>query len=220
MVKADRRELEDMLTKLFEAERVVRHLHDTIITTDRALLLDAVAHSMKVAARQEEDEASLRLARLAALLGELHGDRVVDLLIDILGCDHAEARFGAGQELTELAFDRFKEVALGVERALKRLPSGSPALEELPYLLIQVPEPGVAKLLRLFLKHPDPNAVASAIEASVELGDPTMAADVGALKDDPREVEMDDDSGESARVTIGLLAGEACEVLADREVPS
>ena len=38
-----------------------------------------------------------------------------------------------------------------MERALKRLGEGSAALVELPYLLVDIPEGGVVKLLGMFL---------------------------------------------------------------------
>src|SRR4029077_566564 len=120
----------------------------------------------------DEEEATLRLVRIASLLGELSGPRVIDALIDVLASEHPEARQAAGDELGQLSFERFKEVAQGVERALKRLPVGSPALPELPYILAEVPEPGVVKLLGQFLSHRDPDAVAAAIETLAELGDP------------------------------------------------
>ncbi len=78
------------------------------------------------------------------------GPQVVDLLIDILASDDAEARRAAGEALSERAWDRFKDVALGIERALDRLPANSPALLELPYILAEVPEPGALKFLGIF----------------------------------------------------------------------
>lgn len=217
MARTDRRKLDELLAKLFEAERTVRRLHDEIAQADKAEVIDAIGGAVEVASKEPGDEASLRLSRLAALLGEFSGDHTVDLLIDILGSEHAEARFAAGQELNELAFDRFKEVALGVERALKRLPAGSPALSEIPYILVQIPEPGVAKLLKMFLSHNDPDAVAAALEAAVDLGDRSLANDIAKLKDDTREVELDDESGETDRVTLGMLATEAHELLSSED---
>jgi HEAT repeat protein len=165
----------------------------------------------------EPDEAALRLVRLAALLGECEGPDVVDTLIDILACDEPEARHAAGEALEDLAFDRFKEVALGIERALERLTPGSPALTELPYLLAEVGEPGCVKLLARFLAHCDGEAVAAAIEALVELGDPSAAHLLTPLEKDTRQVQLDEEDGE--RVSIGDLAAEARQLLADLEPP-
>jgi HEAT repeat protein len=169
------------------------------VTTRKALALDAV----------DEDEASLRLVRVAGVLGEMQGPGVIDLLIDILGCDEPEARHAAGEALSGLAFDRFKEVALGIERALERAPEGSPALSELPYLLVDIPEPGVLKLLGRFLGHRDADAVAAAIEALVELGDPGAVALLEKLQTDTRRVQLEDEGGTEGDATIGELAAEA-----------
>src|SRR5262249_5941057 len=151
-------------------------LHDELAALPSEALLDVLTAALRTANKEpNEDEAALRLVRIAALLGKHEGPRVVDALIDVLSSEHAEARRAAGEEIGELAFDRFKEVAGGVERALKRLPVGSPALPELPYILAEVSEPGVLKLLGQFIAHRDPDAVAAAIEGLVEIGDPAGA---------------------------------------------
>jgi hypothetical protein len=216
-------DLDKNLSNLFEAERRVRDLHDEICSADSNAVLDAVARLLPGAlAESDELEAALRLDRLAMILGELEGARAVDLLIDILASDLPEARATAGEQLEGLAFDRFKEVAKGIERALTRLPLGSPALAELPYVIAEVPEPGVSKLLEKFLGHDDPDAVAAAIEVGVELGDPALLPHLEKLQDDERSVEMTDENDEAQEVTIGELAADALDILAgddDEEEP-
>lgn len=208
MSKAD--DLDKHLAGLFDAERRVRELHDKISDGDADAVLDAVGRALEKAMKEpDEAEASLRLERLAALLGEQEGPRSVDLLIDILASDIPEAREAAGTQLEGLAYDRFKEVAKGIERGLKRLPLGSPALPEMPYILAEVPEPGVMKLLELFMAHEDPDAVAAAIEVAVTLGDPTIVKHIERLTGDKRTVEMTDENEEAAEVTIGELAEDA-----------
>ncbi len=208
-------DLDSTLTRLFEAERRVRTLHDEISDADSSAVLAAIERAIPLAVKEaDEVEASLRLERLALLLGEMEGPRAVDLLIDIVGSDFAEARATAGEQLEGLAFDRFQEVAKGIERALKRLPAGSPALPELPYVIAEVPEPGVAKILEQFLKHEDADAVAAAIEVGVEIGDPAFAKHLEPLKNDARTVEMSDDNDEPAEVTIGELAADALDIFA------
>jgi hypothetical protein len=138
----------------------------------------------------------------------------MDALIDILATSLPEARHAAGEAIEEAAFERFKEVAQGVERALKRLPEGSPALPELPYILVEVPEPGVIKLIEMFLRHKDADAVAAAIEASADLGDPVLIKHLEKLKSDKRTVDMaEEDDGEPSEVTLGELASEAIDLL-------
>jgi HEAT repeat protein len=212
---ANRDAIDRSLGELFDAERNVRRLHDELAALPQNDLLDALTTALSAALREpNEDEASLRLTRIAALLGEHDGPRVVDALIDVLSSDHPEARRAAGEELEELAFERFKEVAGGVERALKRLPVGSAALPELPYILAEVPEPGVVKLLGQFLAHRDPDAVAAAIETLAELGDPRAVEMLEPLADDERTVELAEDGGDAtSEASIGELATEAIELL-------
>lgn len=205
-----------LIEELYAAERSVRDLHARIGSTKEADQLVALGAATEEALKIEDDhEASVRLVRLAELLGDIEGPRSADLLIDILGTDSLEARRSAGEALEDLAFDRFKELALAVERALERLPSGHAALTELPFLLSEVPEPGVRRLLGRFLAHKDPEAVAATIEAIVDHGDVGAADLLVALEKDPRHVEMEDEEGDEGRVTIGELATEARSLLAE-----
>jgi len=209
-------DLPRLIEDLYAAERSVRALHDRISDTrpaeQVAALSAATAEALTI---DDEDEASVRLVRLAELLGDLEGPKAVDLLIDILGTDSLEARQAAGEALEDVAFDRFKELALGVERALERLPNGHMALTELPFLLSEVPEPGVRRLLGRFLAHRDAEAVAATIEAIVDHADIGAADLLVPLEKDPRHVEMEDEEGDGGRVTIGELATEARSVLAE-----
>jgi HEAT repeat protein len=211
----NRQAIDKTLDELFAAERTARRIHDDLSKLPQDRLLEAITDALHKAQKEaDEDEATLRLVRLASLLGELSGPKAVDALIDVLASEHPEARHAAGEELEQLAFERFKEVALGVERALKRLPVGSPALPEIPYLLAEVPEPGVTRLLGMFLDHKDPDAVAAAIEALVEIGDPAAAPLIEKLTEDTRTVEIADDGADAtSEVTLGELATEALDLL-------
>lgn len=203
----------ETLQALFDAERKSRELHASLRSEgDSALVPELVTATRSALALEDENEASVQLVRLALLLGDLEGPEVVDLLVDILGGVSPEARIAAGEALEGLAFDRFKEVALGIERALERLPKTSPALTELPFLLAEVGEPGCAKLLGRFLQHGEAEVVASAIEALAELGDPAGIPLLAKLEKDGRQVQLDDEEG-GERVAIADLAHEAKEIL-------
>jgi HEAT repeat protein len=216
--------LAQQLAQLFDAERAARRIQGEILRAhgrgagDATALVAALAKEADVAhGIRDPEEQALRLVRIAALTGELQGGPAIDLLVDLLGDDEPEARHAAGEALEGLAYERFKEVALGIERALDRLPVGSPALSELPYLIAEIPEPGAAKLLGRFLRHPDPEAVAAAIEALVEIGDPSATSLLAPLEKDTRAVQLEDEEEEDGKVTIGELASEARALLSEIE---
>lgn len=203
----------ETLNALFDAERTARSLHATLRGEGDSKLVPELRAATEAALALDDDaEVTIRLVRIALLLGDLEGDDVVDLLVDILGGSSPEARVAAGEALEGLAFDRFKEVALGIERALKRLAKGNPALNELPFLLAEVGEPGCAKLLGRFLEQDDAEVVASAIEAMAELGDPAAIPLLAKLERDGRQVQLDEEDG-GERVSIADLAHEAREIL-------
>lgn len=256
MPRADRPAIDRILADLLEAERNVRRLRATLLTSQEEPLLDALSEAVRTAAERaasehdhdhdhdhqhghdhdhdhdhhhehdDDQDTGAELVSLALTLRKVPGPRTVDILISVLESEVPEARFAAGAALQEIAFDRFKEVALGVERALDNLPPSSPALRELPYLLSEVPEPGVAKLIGRFLAHRDAEVVAAAIEAAVELGDPSLAKHLGRLEKDKRLVELteEDDDGDDSpdagttptKITIGELAAEAIGLLEER----
>lgn len=216
MANPSREHLEKTLSALFDAERTARKLHDELADAKTDEVVDVLTRAIAEARKEpREEEATLRLVRIAAVLGTLEGPRVVDALIEILTTEWPEAVEAAGDELQGLAYDRFKEVAQGVERALANLPSGSRALQELPYILSEIPEPGVSKLMVAFLQHEDPEAVAAALTVAVEMGDGSLAKHVKRLLGDKRIAEIPDegDEEELQSVTIGELAEEALEVL-------
>jgi hypothetical protein len=196
----------------------VRRLHRELSRGDRTAVLAAVTSAVAAALREpDEREATVRLVSCAQVLAQFSGDQPVDLLIDILGSEIAEAHQIAGEVLSEMAYARFKEVALGVERALRRLPPDHAARLELPFLLHEIPEPGVTRLLQLFLEQQDPQAIVAALEACVERGDPELLPAIEALRSDRRIVEIGDDEGETEQAELGQLAAEACDMIRSGE---
>jgi HEAT repeat protein len=214
MALSHRSDIQGALTKLFEVQHSARELAAEIAAGPSDLVLDVLAKAIADArSRTNEEDRLLELESIAQILGQLSGPRAVDALIDILGSEEPQARHAAGVMLEDMAFERFKEVALGIERALRELPADHLALSELPYLLIEIPEPGVPKLIHRFLEHANEEVVAAAIEAVVEVGDTTSVPKLLRLENDARVVELDeeeeDDHGPETSVSIGELAKEA-----------
>ena len=216
-------EIESRIEKLQRAEEEVRRLQDELIdsaASSRAQTLAALKEAvLEGLGHGEGPEAAASLVPIAEVLGELDGPEVCDLLIDLLGSDEPEVRFTAGRALQDLAFDRFKEVAEATERAVKRLPRDNEALRELPYVVAEVGEPGVAKILRGYLAHADADVVASAIEALAALGDPAAIPELKKLTRDPRTVQLDEGEGET-QSSIGVLAQEAIDMISEGSAPA
>ena len=215
MALPNRSAVTSALAELFEVQRRARELSQEIATGDNQQVVDALIDAIRSArGRSSEEERTLQLSSIAQILGRVSGPGAVDALVDILGSEEPEARHAAGVVLEDLAFDRFKEVALGIERALSQLPPDHLALPELPYILIELPEPGVPKLLHRFLDHKNEEVVAAAIEAIVEIGDVTAAPKLAKLEKDARLIELEDEEeGREGSVTIGELAQEARSLL-------
>jgi hypothetical protein len=176
-----------------------------------------VRGSVASAGELDAPEANVRLVCVARLLGELDGPEIADGLIDVLNTDHAEVRHEAGEQLQGMACDRFADVSKAATRALDRLAPGSPALAELPYVLVEIPEPGVVGILGRFLAHADADAVAAAIEALAEVGDAATVELLRGLEEDKRVSAVGDENRTESEVTIGELASEAIELLRQPE---
>lgn len=206
-------DLSARLGELFAAERTVRRIHADLTKRGADALLPELERAIAEAQAQEDPaEAAQRLVRVAELLGEVGGPRAIDALLDLMAASEPEVRVVAGEALEELAYSRFKEVALGVERAIGRLPKDSPALCEIPYMLAEIPEGGTVALLKKFLALSEAEPVAAAVEALVEVGDPEAIGALRGLAKDKRTVSMES-MGEEGSLTIGELATEAIGLL-------
>jgi len=160
---------------------------------------------------EDRDEAAMRLERLADLCAQVPGPRMTDALIAILNDREPRVRVAAGEALRDLGFERYAEVARGIERALEADAAG-PAMSELPWVLAEIAEPSALPLIRRFLEHSDPDVAAAAIEALAQLQDPEAAKDLERLASDPREVTLEDFEDEE-KTTIGELARDALTML-------
>jgi len=201
------------LDAIFDAERALRAAEAELLRTPHgeltALLSAAVREAVALGATPE---ASLRLERLADLCAQLQGPAMVDALIQILASDAGRVRVQAAEALVDVAYERYAEVARAVERALADPSTPSQALEELPWVIAEVAEPSAVRLVGRFLAHSDPPVIASAVEALAELGDPAAVPLLLPLKDDPRQVALDEYEGEVTS-SLGELVREAIDQL-------
>ena len=203
--------IQDHLNALFEAERALRSSENALLQNQPGELSELLAAAVKEAkALDDKAESRMRLERLADLCAQVPGPEMTDALISILDDASPAVRVQAAEALADVGFDRYAEVARGVERALNAPLTF--ALQELPWVLIELGEPSVRKLLVGFLDSKDGDVVASAVEALAELGDAASIKDLKKLANDPREVDIEGDEGEET-VTVGDLAMEAIDAL-------
>jgi len=212
---------EQHLEAIFRAERELREAEARLLDTrDKNILANLLARATTDALQlNDREEASMRLGRLADLCAQVPGPQMVDTLIAILDDDDETVRVTAGEALLDVGYDRYAEVARGIERVLERKHTGV-SMTELPWILAEIGEPSALVLIKKFLASDDGEVCASALEALVSLGDPAGADALDGLVDDPREVtvdDSDDDDGDGIRTTIGQLAREAIEELRGRD---
>ena len=207
--------LSNELERIFEADRMLRSAERKLLRNLSAKPLITLLEEATMEALQmsERTEATMRLERLADLCAQVPGPKMTDAMIAILNDPEPRVRVAAGEALTDVAYERYAEVARGIERALDAGLSG-PAMSELPWILAEVAEPSALLLIRRFLAHPDPDVVAAAIESLVQLGDPSAIEDLAPFVDDRRLVIIDDFE-EETRTTLGELAQDALALLGE-----
>jgi HEAT repeat protein len=104
-------------------------------------------------------------------------------------------------------------VGAAAARAIERLPGDHPALRELPYVLAEAMHPHVVGMLAPWLRHPNADVVAAAIEALATLGDPSACPLLAPLFEDARRSTVDQGEDERLEATVGELARQAVELL-------
>lgn len=206
--------LREHLNDIFDADRRARTLEARLVgESDPDALGELLAAATNEAlALDDESEAELRLVRLADLCAQVPGPAMADALIAILGHSSPRARIEAGEALRDVAYERFKEVARAIERAIER-GQGGLAMQELPFVLVEVHDPDPVPLMARFLAHEDPNVVGAAIEALADHGDPAAAPHLARLVDDAREAELEE--LDDATAPLGELARAALEELGE-----
>ncbi len=205
--------IDKTLSELFDAERAAVAAEERLLSQKPKELVAALVRAVDEAFRlRDQDEAELRLRRLASLCGQVEGPETADALIRILDCDDDGVRLVAGEELENRAYERYAEFARAVDRALDRKSTGASMLE-LPHIIAAVGEPSAILLLRRFLAHEDPEVCAEAIGALAELGDPAAIEPLRAYVNDQRVISVADEEDDEQQATLGQLAVDAIEML-------
>ena len=208
--------LPDELERIFDADRIL-HKAESVLLRKKASeeLISLLERETQNALHMEDrKEGAVRLERLADLCAQVPGPRMTDALIAILNDGEPRVRVAAGEALRDLGYERYAEVARGIERALDRNADGL-AMSELPWVLAEIAEPSALPLIRRFLDHPSSDVAAAAIEALAQLRDPEALRDLERFVGDSRVVIIEDFEDET-KTTLGELAEDALEMLGVR----
>ena len=205
--------LADHLQRIYEADRMLRKAEAALLCkkSDEELVSLLEGETASALSMKDRKEATMRLERLADLCAQVPGSRMTDALIAILNDDEPRVRVAAGEALRDVGYERYAEVARGIERALDRNEDG-PAMSELPWVLAEIAEPSALPLIRRFLGHSNPEIVAAAIEALAQLEDPGAVDDLKRFTGDTRLVTVEDFEHES-KTSLGELAADALRML-------
>jgi HEAT repeat protein len=206
-----------LLAEIIELDSKIAEIRDAfeeLKETEQTEALEEVL-GRELAAIGVEDPVSIALARTADMAIPLE-ERGAKLLARGLSHGNPDVRRLAGEALLGIAEEGLALIRPAVDHALR---TGCPAAEEMPFLLAMVEDADTPKTIAEFLKSADPDAVAAAIEALADFGDPSSVPALRALIDDKRVVAVEgEEEGEGLHEwTIGDLAGQAIEMIEEEE---
>ena len=205
--------LSNEIQRMFDADRTLRKAESILLRKKGAAELISLleTETQRALTMTDRAEGTMRLERIADLCAQVPGPRMTDNLIAILDDPEPRVRVAAGEALRDVGYERYAEVARGIERALDRKANGL-AMSELPWILAEIAEPSALPLLRRFLDHADADVIAAAIEALAQLQDPGAVSDLERFVGDRTEVTIEDFEYET-KTTLGELAQDALEML-------
>jgi HEAT repeat protein len=157
----------------------------------------------------ENDALPFGLVRITEMLINYDSVAVAKLLGAGLGHPNPDVRLLSGDAMLHLTEEGLERIMPAVEDTLKE---GGLGAEEMPFLLTDVDDPEIPRVLERFLGQENADVVASAIEAIAEYGDPTSIPALEKLTGDTRPVSVEDNT-DHADWTIGRLAEEAVDML-------
>jgi HEAT repeat protein len=212
-----------LLSDIIELDSKIADLRDAFDECEASDQKRALAEMFDVELKTigGEDPVSIALVRAADMAIPLREDGA-ELLARGLAHGNPDVRSVAGESLLGIAEDGFAAIRPAVDFALG---AGCPAAEEMPFVLAMTDDADTAKTIAEFLKCKDPDAVAAAIEALADFGDPSSIPALRALLEDKRVVTVEgEDEGEGEGKgeglqtwTIGDLAAEAIEMIEEEE---
>ncbi len=157
----------------------------------------------------ESDAIPFGLVRITEMLINYNSAAVAKLLGAGLGHPNPDVRLLSGDAMLHLTEEGLERIMPAVEDTLKE---GGLGAEEMPYLLTDVDDPEIPRVLERFLDQKNADIVASAIDAIVEYGESASIPALEKLTGDTRSVSVEENSA-LTECTVGRLAEEAIALL-------
>ena len=204
-----------ILSDIIELDAKIAQLRDAFDACEEAEQIRAVEEVLgrELQAIGAEDPVTIPAVRATDMLVPL-GEGGAKALAPGLAHANPDVRRLVGEALLGVAEDGLAAIRPAVDFALR---AGAPAAEEMPFLLAMVEDGDTPKAIAEFLKCTDVDAVAAAIEALADVGDPASVPALKALVGDQRKVKVEGEDEELQEWTLGDLAAEAIEMIEEEE---
>jgi len=204
-----------ILSEIIELDAKIAELRDGFDECEEAEQIRAIEEVLEkeLKAIGAEDPVTIPAVRAADMLVPL-GESGAKALAPGLSHANPDVRRLVGEALLGIAEDGLAAIRPAVDHALG---AGVPAAEEMPFLLAMIEDGDTPKAIAEFLKSKDTDAVAAAIEALADVGDPASVPALKALIDDKRRVKVEGEDEDLQEWTLGELAAEAIEMIEEEE---
>jgi HEAT repeat protein len=198
---------------LLDAERTVRSIHQAMRAAPIDDVVAALREHVSKSAGLRGEELIAALTPVATLAGTLDSPKALSVLLPMLSSEEPVVRMTAGESFLAMLERDLTTLEPALRTWLEKLTPGDIALSESAYLLGELGAPECVPLLGVILRNKDPEAVAAAIEALVELGDRAALPLLKPLFKDGRLATIEGEDGGEERLSLGALAQEAAEII-------
>jgi len=207
----------ELLERIILMDIETEKLQDSLLSMQRDEVLEAVNTVFADALKQTDpsDAPDAHLIRALNILLFLGGEDGIQCMIQGLNNPNPDVRLVSGEAVLDVATEDFSALKPAVETALGEQKKSTMMLQEMPFILAEIDDVRSLDLLHRFLLLNDPVSVAAAIEALAEVGDMNSVKELMNLKDDAREIRVDDEEDE--KITIGQMATEAIGIISEQE---
>ncbi len=209
--------IKSKIDQIFDLDDKIRILKDEFSGFAANERQQVLVELFEEALRETTDTSpvSLRTVRIVELLTDLPGKLCAAPLSLGLGHDNPDIRLLSAEALYQLADDELSQIEPAIAAALEK---SGPFAQEMLAVLVELDDPEVVAVIERFLALEDVETVSLAVEALVEVGEPSAVPSLQTLVEDTRVLSIgEDENDDTTEWTLGQLAKDAIEMLSDKE---